>query len=364
MFTHGRYDLVDTERVRVKLVFRVAKSSSVRKFKKTRLLEPLTVDNAAKLRLYVCARRGNGAVRPAWAVSNNKRLQIGALLRPGETELLLFAEKSFCAVPFFDPITEDLRLVFFKFFDARTGTLSYVTSMDLSSDQDATLRSMERLLRIFVELPEDEPLRWFEEVCPGRVEAADPTTLLAERVQNGDIFVCQTLSEPGRAGIATAPRYYQLLESSVVVEFFSEDSDNDVTVLCHISSSCEQVVQALAARLPREYCDDPYRIELRSEDVDVMAESLLELLGWSQPAPLPTCAEVSFRVAPADVSNVASIEAAEPAGDERLCVVCLERQKTHVLIPCGHLCVCEADSVLRVCPLCRANVASAHFVYQ
>jgi hypothetical protein len=44
--------------------------------------------------------------------------------------------------------------------------------------------------------------------------------------------------------------------------------------------------------------------------------------------------------------------------DDSLCVICLEKTKTHVLVPCGHRCVCEACSVMtsQQCPICRQDV--------
>ncbi len=67
--------------------------------------------------------------------------------------------------------------------------------------------------------------------------------------------------------------------------------------------------------------------------------------------------------------DVAAATAAEQAADaadsERSCVVCLDAQRAFVLIPCGHLCVCDmcARSALS-CPLCRIAVQSAHKVFQ
>ena len=49
-----------------------------------------------------------------------------------------------------------------------------------------------------------------------------------------------------------------------------------------------------------------------------------------------------------------------PVDDENECVVCLDAQKSHVLIPCGHFCVCEACAdrlaVGDGCPICRTPV--------
>ena len=49
------------------------------------------------------------------------------------------------------------------------------------------------------------------------------------------------------------------------------------------------------------------------------------------------------------------------------CVVCLDALKSHVLVPCGHRCVCEACAE-RIqtgdpCPVCRKGVAAKCRVY-
>ncbi|GFR45351.1 hypothetical protein Agub_g6720 [Astrephomene gubernaculifera] len=51
-----------------------------------------------------------------------------------------------------------------------------------------------------------------------------------------------------------------------------------------------------------------------------------------------------------------------PLDDEHACIVCMVRQKTTILIPCGHLVLCEqcASDVLartHACPMCRTEVA-------
>ena len=42
------------------------------------------------------------------------------------------------------------------------------------------------------------------------------------------------------------------------------------------------------------------------------------------------------------------------ATEERLCAVCLENERSVVLEPCGHLCLCkECSSRIDKCPFCR-----------
>ena len=48
----------------------------------------------------------------------------------------------------------------------------------------------------------------------------------------------------------------------------------------------------------------------------------------------------------------------------RTCCICLERPPTHVVVPCGHKCLCATCShSLKRCPLCRTKVAMICYVY-
>lgn len=53
---------------------------------------------------------------------------------------------------------------------------------------------------------------------------------------------------------------------------------------------------------------------------------------------------------------------------ENSCVICMSNQRTHILVPCGHLCLCAtcvdmALDRLGSCPLCRGQIQSAMRVY-
>merc|ERR1711997_1002205 len=48
--------------------------------------------------------------------------------------------------------------------------------------------------------------------------------------------------------------------------------------------------------------------------------------------------------------------------DSKLCIVCLDGDRDHVIIPCGHICVCTDCMWLysrggAECPICRAKVS-------
>ena len=61
-------------------------------------------------------------------------------------------------------------------------------------------------------------------------------------------------------------------------------------------------------------------------------------------------------------------ESGRAEGEE--CVVCMVNPRTHVLIPCGHQCICK-DCVVRLrklkpraCPVCRQPFTSEHQVFK
>ena len=57
-------------------------------------------------------------------------------------------------------------------------------------------------------------------------------------------------------------------------------------------------------------------------------------------------------------------EEAEGVLDALLCVVCLEKAKCVLLLPCSHVCVCETCALaVHACPLCREAVVKTHKVF-
>jgi hypothetical protein len=49
--------------------------------------------------------------------------------------------------------------------------------------------------------------------------------------------------------------------------------------------------------------------------------------------------------------------------DETLCVVCIDAERTHVFIPCGHRCVCPDCADLPRCPMCREVATGTYRVF-
>ena len=52
-------------------------------------------------------------------------------------------------------------------------------------------------------------------------------------------------------------------------------------------------------------------------------------------------------------------QVAEQDPDRESCVVCLDEDKSHALVPCGHRCVCgPCGERLAQCPVCRQAVTT------
>ncbi|CAM9705044.1 unnamed protein product [Chrysoparadoxa australica] len=56
----------------------------------------------------------------------------------------------------------------------------------------------------------------------------------------------------------------------------------------------------------------------------------------------------------------------EQLEEQKLCCVCQTEEKSVMLLPCSHLCVCQHCSLhemLTKCPICRSVVQATHIVY-
>ncbi|KAE8748907.1 hypothetical protein FOCC_FOCC004312 [Frankliniella occidentalis] len=55
----------------------------------------------------------------------------------------------------------------------------------------------------------------------------------------------------------------------------------------------------------------------------------------------------------------------EELPDSQLCIVCKENPKEVVLLPCGHVCICEdcSEDISDLCPVCRAEIRSRNPAY-
>ena len=59
-----------------------------------------------------------------------------------------------------------------------------------------------------------------------------------------------------------------------------------------------------------------------------------------------------------------TVESHARSKEQKLCVICLDKERVMVLTPCFHLCVCIECSVpLTSCPLCRNVIVTKNKVY-
>ena len=57
-------------------------------------------------------------------------------------------------------------------------------------------------------------------------------------------------------------------------------------------------------------------------------------------------------------------DAAKIVSESDKCVICLDSQKTQILMPCHHICLCEQCKYsVDICPLCRVPIIAREKVY-
>ena len=81
----------------------------------------------------------------------------------------------------------------------------------------------------------------------------------------------------------------------------------------------------------------------------------------------PAAAEAAEKGA-ADAQSSSSSSSNGQAQESQDCCVCLAERKSVVLLPCRHMCVCEAcglddESLLDKCPMCRTNITHRFRVF-
>jgi hypothetical protein len=68
-------------------------------------------------------------------------------------------------------------------------------------------------------------------------------------------------------------------------------------------------------------------------------------------------------------SSVVPPAAPHPDAEETMCVVCFDAPKDHAIVPCGHVCVCEAcaeqltKTRTPMCPVCRGPIRETMKVF-
>ena len=61
----------------------------------------------------------------------------------------------------------------------------------------------------------------------------------------------------------------------------------------------------------------------------------------------------------------------EHSSAQKQCVVCLDEENDHIMIPCGHKCVCKvcSDKIMamghdKLCPICRQGISIVYRVFE
>ena len=142
-----------------------------------------------------------------------------------------------------------------------------------------------------------------------------------------------------------------------------------------------QAAQARVAALPvvdagPEGAGERLPLEKRAERLEKRAERLAKRNAALQAQLTEAQSQVADRDAQATLRDawIATLEASaakaqDDLDEERMCCVCLEKPKTHALVPCGHVCTCEGcakDKIMAtdgLCPMCRTQSAQILQVY-
>lgn len=73
-----------------------------------------------------------------------------------------------------------------------------------------------------------------------------------------------------------------------------------------------------------------------------------------------------IRPIPANGIHIAPPEEVPAFPQERACVICLQRERNLVFVPCNHLCACAdcgLNPTIRTCPICRTEFNNRIVVY-
>merc|ERR1712039_893925 len=94
------------------------------------------------------------------------------------------------------------------------------------------------------------------------------------------------------------------------------------------------------------------------------ARHLLEVLATRESQDSSDAEETAEDGAQASADAPTTEQRPSDDGDPAECCVCLDKAKTHALLPCGHLCACMDCSAFlaarnSACPVCRCPIERA-----
>jgi hypothetical protein len=114
---------------------------------------------------------------------------------------------------------------------------------------------------------------------------------------------------------------------------------------------------------------------LEGLDDDALAGHIAQLRGALEAATSLSAVRVAAAAAEAARVQAQAQERARAQAreleDQRLCIICMDRARDTLILPCGHLCLCgpcnvdaAARPAPRLCPMCRRPVQAAQRVFQ
>jgi hypothetical protein len=122
-------------------------------------------------------------------------------------------------------------------------------------------------------------------------------------------------------------------------------------------AAAEELEAAAAAKAAAKAAEAAERLQMEEE---------VEALALSMQADALRMQQMQARLG----SSVVPPPVPSPGAEETMCVVCFDAPKDHILVPCYHLCVCEACANLLTqmdkptCPICRAAIQQTNKVFQ
>uniref|UniRef100_A0A7S4NS50 Ubiquitin carboxyl-terminal hydrolase n=1 Tax=Paramoeba aestuarina TaxID=180227 RepID=A0A7S4NS50_9EUKA len=196
--------------------------------------------------------------------------------------------------PYFAPYSPTGAMIFFKFFDLPTGTLSYIGCQVFQrTDQSSSFWPVARRL---MNLDESVQLALYEEIKPSRIESIswDQQTLDNLELMSGDIIVVEvdySQEEREKFPFASTVQFYEDVLNRVSVTFKPKEPREPFVLELSKTSPYEEVARKVAEKLewewenlqfssghyfkvmPKSGCDLEYMLQL-SNDNELSVELL------------------------------------------------------------------------------------------
>eukprot|EP01111_Echinosteliopsis_oligospora_P012912 TRINITY_DN4502_c0_g1_i1.p1 TRINITY_DN4502_c0_g1~~TRINITY_DN4502_c0_g1_i1.p1 ORF type:complete len:1110 (+),score=317.42 TRINITY_DN4502_c0_g1_i1:80-3409(+) len=168
----------------------------------------------------------------------------------------------------FAPIHDDDVLIFFKYYDPFSETLTYVGHQMVKASMKIT--NMTGMMCAMARIPPSSHLLVFEEVKPTMIDPIKPQYTLREgEISNGDIIVYQTqvdVSNSANINLPTAVDYYDHILNRILVKFRRLDQPKKTAFVLDLNKKMlfDQVTAKVAARVGT----DPGKIRLTGHNTN------------------------------------------------------------------------------------------------